>query len=81
MKTAKIKIEGRPQTGKSALAWLMKSALAQHGIACAITGWEDEHAGVTDETWKLRLAALKGQTVEVETIMARREMPNAQTSD
>jgi DNA helicase TIP49 (TBP-interacting protein) len=73
MNTPKIEIKGKAATGKSALAFAIKSALAEHGIACEITGSEDERAGVMEASWKDRLSSLKGKTVTIETIQQRRD--------
>ena len=70
MNTPEIKIIGQTASGKSALAFAIKSALEVYGIQVAVTGCEDEVAGKMESTWKQRLACLRGKIVIIETSYA-----------
>jgi nitrogenase subunit NifH len=68
----KIKIVGLAGEGKSSIAYAIKSTLAEHGMNISISGCEDEKAGVIESTWTKRIKGLKGSTIEIETMRAKR---------
>ena len=71
MNTPGIRIIGPVASGKSALAFAIKTALEALGIQVVIPGDEDESHGVMEQVWKDRIACLKGRVVAVETSQSK----------
>jgi deoxyadenosine/deoxycytidine kinase len=51
MTPAQIEIKGAVGSGKSALAYAIKHMLESHGLACEITGCEEEEPAMMQECW------------------------------
>ena len=70
-----IKITGTTASGKSAVAYAIKNALAPFGVNVEeIWGAEDEPAGVLEADWEDRMNAIAagGLSVNIETSQALR---------
>ena len=65
-----IKIIGASASGKSAVAYAIKNALAPFGVNVEeICGAEDEHAGVLEADWEDRMNAIGTElSVNIETV-------------
>ena len=65
-----IKITGASASGKSAVAFAIKNALAPFGVNVEeICGAEDEHAGVLEDDWEDRMNAIGPElSVNIETV-------------
>ena len=73
-----IKITGASASGKSAVAFAIKNALAPFGVNVEeICGAEDEHADVLEADWEDRMNAIGTElSVNIETVRQIRNHAN-----
>lgn len=80
LKTPTIIIRGTVGSGKSSMAYAIKHALAEHGIAVDVP-LEDENPEEMEKNWRRNLNCLSGRTVEVEIEQAAADALVETTTD